>query len=114
MSGALAFEGDGEFKGGKAELKVSGELERLQVDASGTLRSATVAVKAGVTPFAPALLTSADIDARDVDLAQFAPGLPTTALTLALAARPDGAGFKGSLSRRATRPRARSTPARCR
>ncbi len=100
LKGALGFEGDGEYRGGHAQLSVAGTLERIAVDARGTLRNAGITAKAALAPFAPAPLVSADIDARDVDLAQFAPALPATALTLNLAARPSGAGFAGTLSAR--------------
>jgi translocation and assembly module TamB len=100
LSATLAFDGDGDFKGAQADLSVAGTLERIAIEAKGTLRNASVAVKAGVTPFAPALITSADIEARGVDLAQFAPALPATALTLTLTARPESDGFVGSLSAR--------------
>lgn len=98
LSGKLDFEGDGEWKGGKAQLAVAGDLNALTLDAKGTLRNADLAVKANVTPFASTLLTSADIDARNVDLSQFANALPATQLTMTLAARPQGAGFAGSLT----------------
>ena len=100
LSASLAFEGDGEFKGGKAQLTVGGTLERIAIDAKGTLRNADLAVKAGVTPFAPALVASADVDARNVDLSQFAAALPASALTLTLTARPEASGFAGDLKAR--------------
>jgi len=100
LSASLDFEGDGEFKGGKAQLAVGGNLERIAIDAKGTLRNADLAVKAGVTPFAPALVTSADVDARNLDLSQFAAALPASALTLTLTARPEASGFAGSLKAR--------------
>ncbi len=100
LRGALAFAGDGPYRGGAAKLDVAGTLERIGIDAAGTLRNANVAVKATLAPFSSALLVSADVDARDVDLAQFAPALPSTSLTLALAAHPEGAGFAGTLDAR--------------
>ena len=62
------------------------------------MRDAHITAKAILTPFAPALLVSADIDARDVNLAQFAAALPATTLTLTLSARPTAEGFAGTLS----------------
>ena len=100
LGGALAFEGDGAFRGGQATLKVAGTLEQIGVDAQGTFHNAAVRAKATLTPFAKALLVSADIDANDVDLAQFAPALPATAVTLTLTARPAGEGFAGTLAAR--------------
>ena len=98
LRGALAFEGDGAYRGGRAQLAVTGNLERIGVDGQGTLRDASVTARAILTPFAPALLVSADIDARGVNLAQFAAAMPATALTLALSARPVAGGFAGTLA----------------
>ncbi len=100
LDAALDFEGDGDWKGGKAQLAVAGTLERLAIDAKGSLHDAEVSLKAGVAPFATALVTSADIDARNVDLAQFVSSLPATGLSLTLTARPEGAGFAGTLRAR--------------
>ena len=97
LAGKLAFAGDAAYRGGRADLDVSGALDRIAVTADGELRKAAVRAKALVTPFAPALLVSADVDARDVDLAQFGDALPTTALALKVAARPAGSGFAGTL-----------------
>lgn len=100
LKGVLAFEGDGAYRGGRANLAVSGNLERIGVEGDGALRDASLKVKAILTPFAAALLVSADIDARDVNLAQFVQALPATTLTLSLSARPTAEGFAGTLSAR--------------
>ena len=100
LKGVLTFEGDGAYRGGHANLAVAGNLERIGVEGQGTLRDASIAAKAILTPFAAALLVSADIDARDVNLAQFVPALPATTLTLNLSARPTAEGFAGTLSAR--------------
>ena len=98
LRGALAFEGAGSYGGGRANLAGEGTLARIGIAGEGSLRNANIAVKATLTPFEAALLVSADVDARDVDLAQFVAALPTTALTLRLAARPEGSGFAGTLT----------------
>ncbi|MFO1322991.1 MAG: translocation/assembly module TamB domain-containing protein [Burkholderiales bacterium] len=100
LSGNLAFAGDGTYGGAQTTLKVGGSLARATVDARGTFRNAGVTVKATLAPFSAAMLVTADVDARDVDVSQFAPALPATALTLTLSARPAGAGFEGDLSAR--------------
>ncbi|MEO8507471.1 MAG: translocation/assembly module TamB domain-containing protein [Betaproteobacteria bacterium] len=100
LTGKLAFEGDAAFRAGQATLAVDGTLERIGIDAQGSFRNAAVNAKATLTPFAAAFLVAAAIDARDVDLAQFLPAMPATTLTLKLAARPEGAGFAGTLSAR--------------
>ena len=97
LAAKLAFAGDAAYRGGRADLDVNGTLDRIAVAADGELRKAAVGVKALVTPFAPALLVSADVDARGVDLAQFGDALPTTALALKVAARPEGSGFAGTV-----------------
>lgn len=100
LAGTLAVVGDGPYRDGRATLQVDGTLERFALVADGTLHAAQGTVKATLTPFADPPLVSADIDARDVDLAQFASALPATALTLNLTARPAGAGFAGTLTAR--------------
>lgn len=100
LKGVLTFEGDGAYRGGHANLAVAGTLERIDVEGQGALRDASLKAKAVLTPFAAALLVSADIDARDVNLAQFVPALPATTLTLTLSARPTVEGFAGTLSAR--------------
>ena len=104
IDGALTYEGDGTYQGGRAALAASGTLEELGIAAKGTWRNADVSVKAGVTPFAHTILTTADIEAQAVDLAQFMSNLPTTALSLRLRARPEGTGFAGSLDARNEAP----------
>ncbi|MEO8751345.1 MAG: translocation/assembly module TamB domain-containing protein [Casimicrobiaceae bacterium] len=98
LRGGLAFDGDGAYKGGRAKLGVAGNLERIAIDGDGSFRNAKIAAKAVLTPFAPALLVSADVTANNVDLAQFAAAMPATALTLTLSARPVAGGFAGTLS----------------
>lgn len=100
LAGTLAMTGDGPYRDGQATLNVEGTLERIALAAKGTLRNANGTVKASLTPFTNPPLVSADVDASDVDLAQFAPALPATALTLNLTARPAGSGFAGSLTAR--------------
>ncbi len=100
LDGALAFAGDGDFRGGAARVAATGTLARIGVAADGELRGATLAAKATLAPFAPAMLESADVTAQDVDLAQFGAALPTTRLALEVSARPEGAGFAGTLSAR--------------
>jgi translocation and assembly module TamB len=96
----LDFQGDGDYRGGHAAIAATGEVARLEVTAKGGFREAAIAARALVTPFAAAPLVSADVDASDVDLAQFKSGLPTTALTLKLAARPTAQGFAGTVDAR--------------
>lgn len=97
LEGALSFEGDADYRGLRADLAVSGTLENIGIGAEGTWHDAKVAVKAGVTPFAPAIIASADVNASNVDLSHFLDNLPTTALTLTLQARPAGTGFAGTV-----------------
>ncbi|MCC7325889.1 MAG: translocation/assembly module TamB domain-containing protein [Burkholderiales bacterium] len=100
LRGTLGFTGDAAFRDARATLAVDGTLERIGVSAQGNWRNADVKAKALLTPFAKAILVSADIDAHNVDVAQFLSTLPATDLTLTLAARPDGDGFAGTLSAR--------------
>ena len=100
LEGALDFNGDGAYRDAAAKVAVSGNLERIDLTATGTLRHANGTVKATLAPFTSARLVSADIAATDVDLAQFLPKLPATALTLNLTARPAASGFAGTVTAR--------------
>ncbi len=104
LSADFSFEGDGTWKTANAKLAIAGTVERMSIDAKGAYREAGVAIKTVVTPFAPAIVSSADIEARNMDLAKFADALPATQLTLVLAARPEGAGFAGTLRARNETP----------
>ncbi len=98
LAGALRFDGAGTYDGGQATLDVSGTLDNVALAAQGTWHDAKVTVKAGVTPFAPVLVTAADIGASEVDIARFVAGLPTTALSLTASVRPKDGGFVGTLT----------------
>jgi translocation and assembly module TamB len=100
LRGELEFAGDADWKGALATVKVAGPLERLDLDARGTLRDAKVAARIVATPFAAVPLVSADIDASAVNIAQWDAAWPATDLTLKLVARPDGDGFTGTVEAR--------------
>lgn len=104
IDGALTFEGDAAYRDMRADVAVSGTLEELGIGAKGTWHDANVSVTAALTPFAPQILTTADISASNVDLSQFLSSLPTTALSLTAQARPAGSGFAGSLTARNDAP----------
>ena len=79
----------------RATAKVGGTLEtmeaHLQVDAAGAHATA----KAILQPFADPPLKSIGVEARDVDLAQFASTLPTTRLAVVATLVPDGKSLAG-------------------
>jgi len=100
LRGELAFAGDAAWQGALAAVKVTGPLERLDLDARGTLREAKVAARIVATPFATVPLVSADIEASAVNIAQWDAAWPGTDLTLKLVARPDGEGFTGTVDAR--------------
>lgn len=100
LDARLAFDGDGDLRGAKAQLTLGGTLERMAIDGSGSFHDAAVKASAALTPFAPALLTGARVDARNVDLAKFGIALPRTELALLLEATPAANGFAGSLEAR--------------
>jgi translocation and assembly module TamB len=104
LRGALGFEGDAAMRDARAALTVGGALERIDVGAKGTLREAAVTIGAVVTPFADTPVVSADIDAANVNVAQFDPAWPTTSLTVKLAARPSAGGFAGTVDARNAQP----------
>ncbi len=97
LRGEFEFDGDADWKGARAAVKVAGHLERLDLDARGTLRDALVAARVVATPFAAVPLVSADIDASAVNVAQWDAAWPATSLTLKLVAQPQGNGFAGTI-----------------
>ncbi len=97
LRGAVAFAGAAEWQGLRADAKVAGPLERLDLEASGTFRDAKIAARIVATPFAAVPIVSADIDATAVDVAQWDASWPATNLALKLVARPAGMGFAGTI-----------------
>ena len=100
LRGELAFAGEGTWQGLRAAAKVAGPLERLDLDAAGTLREAKITARLVATPFAAVPIVSADIDASAVNVAQWDTAWPATNLSLKLVARPVGAGFAGTIDAR--------------
>ena len=100
LRGTLGFEGDAALRDARAALTLAGALERIEVGAKGTLRDAAVTIGAVVTPFAATPLVNADIDAANVNVAQFNPAWPTTAVSMKLTARPTASGFAGTVDAR--------------
>jgi translocation and assembly module TamB len=100
VQGALDFAGDGRFRDTRATVKADGTLEALVVTADGSTHDAALALRATFAPFATVPLSSAHIDAHDVDIARFVPALPMTRLTLAIDAQPTSTGFGGTLAAR--------------
>lgn len=100
MRGALEFAGDAAWQGARATVQVTGPLERLDLDARGTLREAKIAARIVATPFAAVPLVSADVAASAVNIAQWDAAWPATDLTLQLVARPDRDGFAGTVDAR--------------
>ncbi len=96
-SGALAFAGDGDLAGMKAEATLSGAIEQLGVDLHGRWHDADLRLQATVTPFGEAMYTSVELTGQNVDLAQFAPKLPRTGLTVSVKAAPAGTAIAGTL-----------------
>ncbi len=62
------------------------------------MRNAAVTANATLTPFAATPLADAHVDAKDVDIAVFAPALPSTRLSVTLDARAVPDGFAGTLA----------------
>jgi len=100
LRGEVEFVGEGEWQGLHAAAKLTGPLERLDLEATGTLREARIAARIVATPFDAVPIVSADIDATAVDIAQWDASWPATNLSLKLVARPAGTGFAGTIDAR--------------
>lgn len=97
LDAALAFTGDGAFRGTRAGIAAKGTLAQLELAAKGVSRDAAATAKATLAPFATAPLVDAHIEARDVDIAHFDSALPATRLTVTVDAKPTADGFAGTL-----------------
>ena len=95
IDGAFAVTGNGPLEGAKLDAKVSGTLSAVHVDATGSLRDATLKARVAVTPFAGGVFESAALTLANVDLAAFQSTLPQTRLALDLDVRPQSNGFAG-------------------
>ena len=98
LGAALNFTGDAAYRDTRADVSAKGNLATFALSAKGTMRNAAVTANATLTPFAATPLADAHVDAKDVDIAVFAPALPSTRLSVTLDARAMPDGFAGTLA----------------
>jgi translocation and assembly module TamB len=83
----------------RAQIELSGSLERIDAKAGGTVAGIPVEAHALVTPFSPQKLQALEARAGPADLERFNPGLPHTALSASVKAEPTAGGaLAGTLS----------------
>ncbi|MEO8344948.1 MAG: translocation/assembly module TamB domain-containing protein [Betaproteobacteria bacterium] len=97
LNTALNFSGDGIFRDTRVDLAAKGTLSDIALHVAGTSREAAVTATASLAPFAPVLVSSAHIDARDVNVARFFSTPNATRLSVTLDAKPVDDGFAGTL-----------------
>jgi translocation and assembly module TamB len=98
LNASLDFAGDGAFRDTRADVAAKGTLQQFGLSAAGTSRDAVVSAIATLTPFAPSPLVTAHVEAKNVDVARFDVALPATHLDVSVDAKPDAAGFAGTLT----------------
>jgi translocation and assembly module TamB len=83
---------EGRPLGASGTLTLGGSLEQLEAAIDLAVNRADVDGNIVVRPFSDALLGRSQLQARSIDLSQFDPGMPVTALDMRLEADKDGAG----------------------
>jgi len=96
LDGRVAIVGDGPLRGARLDTTLSGTLANLGIDARGTMRDATLAAHAVLTPFAGVPFDTATATLGGVDLETFHASLPRTKLELTFDARPRDGGLAGA------------------
>jgi translocation and assembly module TamB len=86
---ATQFEAGGQRQEASVSAQLSGSLEALHVDATGTGAKLTAQALIDVTPFAALPFSRAVVSAEQVNPRAFAPGAPEAALSIHADLRPD-------------------------
>jgi len=89
------FEGKVQEQDVRVTAKATGTLQKIEATAEGAVAGARAAAKALVEPFASSPLKSVELEARDVDIARFADGLPSTRFVLAARIVPQDGAYAG-------------------
>jgi translocation and assembly module TamB len=92
VQGAIALTASERLARAAANVTLGGTLGELDVKFAARVGAATASGGASVAPLAAMPLVAATIDARDVDVAQFAAASPHTLLSMRIDARADGGG----------------------
>jgi translocation and assembly module TamB len=97
----FALDLDGRFEGRlqdypvRVNARAKGTLGDIEARLDGTIANARAEALAVVRPFDTTPLKSLSVDARDVDLARIAEGLPATRLVVSARLAPQGNDFAG-------------------
>ncbi|CAJ0775541.1 hypothetical protein LMG7141_00379 [Ralstonia condita] len=83
------FEANGQKQDATVSAQLSGSLEALHVDATGTGATLTAQARIDVTPFGALPLSRAVVSADHVNPRAFAPGAPEASLSIRADLRPD-------------------------
>ncbi|MBT1538838.1 translocation/assembly module TamB [Ralstonia solanacearum] len=86
---AAQFEAGGQRQEASVSAQLSGSLEALRIDATGTGASLTAQAQIDATPFGALPFTRAVVSAEQVNPRAFAPGAPEAALSVHADLRPD-------------------------
>ena len=86
VDGTLALAGSDLVRQATANVTLAGDLAALDVKAQGRALGAALEGTATIAPFSAQPLSRVALDATGLDLAAFAPALPTTALDVTLTA----------------------------
>ncbi|MEO8304147.1 MAG: translocation/assembly module TamB domain-containing protein [Betaproteobacteria bacterium] len=100
IAGKFAFTGDVSQKEARADFAVSGTIDAVAVDGSGSAGDARFALQAKLTPLAAVALGQLTLDAQDVDIRAWNATLPSTRLGVKIDARPLDGGLAGSVEAR--------------
>ncbi|MGA3703623.1 translocation/assembly module TamB domain-containing protein [Ralstonia nicotianae] len=86
---AAQFEAGGQRREASVSAQLSGSLEALRIDATGTGAGLTAQARIDATPFGALPFTRAVVSAEQVNPRAFAPGAPEAALSVHADLRPD-------------------------
>ncbi len=86
---ATQFEAGGQRQEASVSAQLSGSLEALRIDATGTGASLTAQARIDATPFGALPFTRAVVSAEQVNPRAFVPGAPEAALSVHADLRPD-------------------------
>ena len=97
LEAAAAFEAQVRGEAIHAAAKAKGTLQLIELQAEAAFAQARASASTTVRPFAPKVLGAIAIDARGVDLARFAPSMPSTRIALHARLESRGEGLAGPL-----------------
>jgi translocation and assembly module TamB len=97
IAARLHAKGDAALAGTEADIAVSGSLDTLTLDATGTARDAPFTAHAALGPLAAVPWRDVAIDAKRIDLSAWHAVLPATNLDVVVRASPAANGVAGTI-----------------